>query len=118
VRPAINFEIRLPTSDWNGKFYMSGCGGFCGKLSSDSDFVTDIKGPLQRRYAVSMTDGGHWSESIFDGRWAYHNRQAEIDFGYRAVHETARVTKSIIDVRPRLTSAIGLFTKLHGSRNP
>jgi len=97
VRPAINFEIRLPTSDWNGKFYMSGCGGFCGKLSSDSDFVTDIKGPLQRRYAVSMTDGGHWSESIFDGRWAYHNRQAEIDFGYRAVHETARVTKSIIE---------------------
>src|SRR5207253_10249730 len=24
VRPAINFEIRLPLRDWNGKFYMAG----------------------------------------------------------------------------------------------
>jgi feruloyl esterase len=25
VRPAINFEIRLPVSGWNEKFYMAGC---------------------------------------------------------------------------------------------
>ena len=30
VRPAINFDIRLPTENWNGKFFMAGCGGFCG----------------------------------------------------------------------------------------
>ena len=35
VRPAINFEIRLPLQSWNGKFYMAGCGGFCGTLDSD-----------------------------------------------------------------------------------
>src|ERR1700743_1091836 len=35
VRPAINFEIRLPVENWNGKFYMTGCGGFCGTLDSD-----------------------------------------------------------------------------------
>ena len=28
LRPAINFEIRLPTKDWNGEF-LAGCGGFC-----------------------------------------------------------------------------------------
>jgi len=98
VRPAINFEIRLPTSNWNGKFYMAGCGGCCGKLRSDSDFILDIKRALRRQYAVSMTDGGHWGENIFDTRWGYHNRLAEIDDGYRAVHETARVTKAIIEV--------------------
>src|SRR6478672_13668344 len=65
VRPAINFEIRLPTANWNGKFYMAGCGGFCGKLNSDSDFILDIKRALQRQYAVSMTDGGHWGENAF-----------------------------------------------------
>jgi feruloyl esterase len=27
VRPAINFDIRLPAQNWNGKFYMAGCGG-------------------------------------------------------------------------------------------
>ena len=36
VRPAINFEIRLPVQNWNGKFYMAGCGGFCGTLDSSS----------------------------------------------------------------------------------
>ena len=97
VRPAINFEIRLPTANWNGKFYMAGCGGFCGKLSSATDFVLDVKRALRRQYAVSMTDAGHWGEHIFEASWGYHNRPAEIDFGYRAVHETARVTKAIIE---------------------
>ena len=93
VRPAINFEIRLPTANWNGKFYMAGCGGACGMLRNDSDF----KRALLRQYAVSITDGGHRAENIFDSRWAYHNRPAEIDYGYRAVHETARATKAIIE---------------------
>ena len=28
LRPAVNFEIRLPTKDWNGEFLMAGCGAF------------------------------------------------------------------------------------------
>jgi pimeloyl-ACP methyl ester carboxylesterase len=97
VQPAINFEIRLPAANWNGKFYMAGCGGFCGQLGSDSDFILDIKRALRREYAVSMTDGGHRAENMFDTRWGYHNRSAEIDYGHRAVHETARATKAIIE---------------------
>lgn len=93
VRPAINFEIRLPTAGWNGKFYMAGCGGFCGTIDT-----TAISMGLMRNYAVSTMDGGHWGETVFDApRWAYQNRQAEIDFAYRAVHETARVTKTLIN---------------------
>lgn len=96
VRPAINFEIRLPTSGWNGKFYMAGCGGYCGELESDNPgFINEINYGLKRNYAVSTTDSGHWGADIFDARWAYQNRQAEIDWGHRAVHETARVTKSL-----------------------
>lgn len=94
VRPAINFEIRLPTSGWNGKFYMAGCGAFCGRLNSGGSRINNA---LKRAYAVSTTDGGHWGETVFDGRWAYHNPQAEIDWGYRAVHQTARVTKVIVE---------------------
>ena len=93
VRPAINFEIRLPTSNWNGKFYMAGCGGYCGSLARA---VANTTPGLRRHYAVSGMDSGHWGEDLFDGRWAYHDRQAEIDYGYRAVHETARVTKAVI----------------------
>jgi hypothetical protein len=97
VRPAINFEVRLPTTGWNGKFYMAGCGGFCGKLDSDRPGpINAMNHGLRRHYAVSTMDGGHWGATATDGRWAYHNRLAEVDFGYRAVTETARVTKAAI----------------------
>src|SRR5947209_19050577 len=36
VRPAINFEIKLPLQRWNGKFYTVGCGGFCGTVSPNA----------------------------------------------------------------------------------
>ena len=51
---------------------------------------------LRRKYAVSTMDSGHWGTSVLDGRWAYNNRLAEIDWGSRAVTETAKVTKAII----------------------
>ena len=98
VRPAINFEIRLPTSGWNGKFYMAGCGGLCGKVESENPrFANAINYGLKRNYAVSTTDTGHWGETPLDGRWAYQNPVAEVDFAYRAAHETARVTKATIE---------------------
>jgi pimeloyl-ACP methyl ester carboxylesterase len=97
VRPAINFEIRLPAANWNGKFYMAGCGGFCGTLDSDrAGFTNAMNHGLRRNYAVSTMDSGHWGTSVFDGRWAYNNRLAEIDWGTRGVTETARVTKAVI----------------------
>jgi tannase/feruloyl esterase len=97
VRPAINFDIRLPTQNWNGKFFMAGCGGFCGTLDSDRvGFTNAMNYGLRRNYAVSTMDSGHWGLSVLDGRWAYNNRIAEIDWGSRAVTETAKVTKVII----------------------
>ena len=89
IRPAINFEVVLPIDDWNGKFYMTGCGGYCGQIGSNT------RG-LRRHYATATMDSGHWGEWVFDGRWAYHNRVAEEDWAYRAVHETARVAKALI----------------------
>lgn len=94
VLPAIHFEIRLPIKNWNGKFLMVGCGGFCGTL----DFPWDAKLGLKRNYAVSYTDSGHWGQNMQDARWAYNNRVAEIDWAYRAVHETALRTEFVIDI--------------------
>jgi hypothetical protein len=97
VRPAINFDIRLPVQNWNGKFYMTGCGGFCGTLDSDrAGFTNAMNYGLRRSYAVSTMDSGHWGLSVLDGRWAYNNRIAEIDWGSRAVTETAKITKTLI----------------------
>jgi feruloyl esterase len=100
VRPSINFDIRLPAQNWNGKFYMVGCGGFCGTLDSDrAGFTNAANYGLRRNYAVATTDAGHWGTSVADGRWAYNNRIAEIDWGTRAVTETARVSKAVIRAR-------------------
>jgi feruloyl esterase len=98
VRPAINFEVRLPARGWNGKFLMVGCGGFCGAVDSEQSApVHSINYGLRRGYAVSTMDSGHWGTSGGDGRWAWNNRLAEIDWAERAVTETARVTKVVIE---------------------
>jgi feruloyl esterase len=104
VRPAINFEIRLPTKDWNGKFYMAGCGGACGTLPIDSSPLATsanhtgngMNYGLSRNYAVATMDGGHWGSGPGDRRWAYQNPVARFDYEERAVTETARVTKEMI----------------------
>ena len=100
VRPAINFEIRLPAEGWNGKFYMAGCGGFCGTLDADrSSSSNSINHGLRRGYAVSTMDGGHWGANVTGARWALADPVAEMDWGQRAVTETARVTKAVIAAR-------------------
>ena len=98
VRPAINFEIRLPMEGWNGGFYMAGCGGFCGQLLSDApNFINAMNPGLVRGYAVATMDGGHWGTGSIDARWALDNRVAEVDWGDRAVRETALVARAVIE---------------------
>ena len=97
VRPAINFEIKLPLRAWNGKFYMVGCGGFCGRLNSEArGFANAINFGLRRNYTVSVSDSGHWGTNPIDARWAMYNPVAVTDWAQRYVPETARVSKVII----------------------
>src|SRR5215211_1023824 len=97
VRPAINFEVRLPLQGWNSKFYMVGCGGFCGTLDTDRPgFMNAASFGLRRHYAVVAMDSGHWGTGAVDGRWAMSNPVAQMDWGQRAVTETARVAKTIL----------------------
>ncbi|MBX6320751.1 MAG: tannase/feruloyl esterase family alpha/beta hydrolase [Rhodospirillaceae bacterium] len=97
VRPAIHFELRLPVDGWNGKLYMVGCGGFCGNLDADlPGFLNAMNFGLRRGYAAVATDGGHWGADRASGLWGLDNRQAEIDWGYRAVGEVARVAKAAV----------------------
>jgi hypothetical protein len=97
IKPAINFELRLPAEGWNGKFYMAGCGGFCGKVDADRPGYTNgINHALKRGYAVSSMDSGHEGTAVWDGRWALNNRDAEIDWGHRAAHVTAEASKALV----------------------
>jgi hypothetical protein len=88
ISPTVGFLLRMPTSGWNGKFMMGGCGGPCGTYLEDR-----IDQALVRHYAVVTTDMGHKGTGWL---FAYKNPQGQIDFAYRATHLTAVVAKVII----------------------
>lgn len=88
IAPQIHFELRLPQG-WNGKLMMQGCGGMCGWINMGA-----AEDSLTRRYAVVNTDMGH-TDPPYVALWAADNRQAELDFGYRATYTTAMVARAI-----------------------
>jgi len=90
ITPQVQFALRMPTQNWNGKFLLTGCGGFCGSV-----YVEGTNDGLKRGYAVTTSDMGHQSTAL-DAKWAYNNIQAEIDFGYRATHVNAVAAKAIV----------------------
>ncbi len=71
----------LPPVGWNGKYQQLGNGGWAGSIP-----VTGFAEPLKRGFAVAGTDDGHKGG---DAAWAIGHPEKMVDFGYRAVHETA-----------------------------
>jgi Tannase and feruloyl esterase len=87
----INFEVWLPPAgNWNGKYQGVGNGGFAGSL-----ILNPMTWSLEAGYAVSGTDTGH-SGGPLDSRWALGHPEKIVDFGWRAIHETADASKAII----------------------
>jgi Tannase and feruloyl esterase len=87
----IRFEVWLPASGWNGKFLGVGNGGFAGSIGYEA-----MAGNLKRGYATAATDTGHEGEAP-DGSWAYKHPEKVLDFGYRALHETIKNAKQIVE---------------------
>jgi feruloyl esterase len=77
----IRTEVWLPTAGWNGKFLAVGNGGWGGSIQYSA-----LADGVQRGYATASTDTGH---TTADASFAIGHPEKLIDFGYRAVHETA-----------------------------
>ena len=106
ITTAVNFEVWLPASDWNGKFQMVGGGGFAGVISYGA-----MAAALNRGYATASTDTGHSTQG---GAWAQGHPELIVDFAYRAIHETTVKAKSIVEAfygnGPRLSYFVGCST--------
>ena len=106
VSPAVNFEVWLPASGWNGKFQMVGGGGFAGVISYGA-----MATALDRGYATASTDTGH---STPGGSWALGHPELVTDFAYRAIHETTVKAKTIVEAfygnAARLSYFVGCST--------
>ncbi|HEY5623753.1 MAG TPA: DUF6351 family protein [Gammaproteobacteria bacterium] len=84
----IKAEIWLPTAEWNGKFLMVGNGGWAGSIQYNA-----LADGVRRGYATASTDTGHTTS---DATFAVGHPEKLIDFGYRAIHETALQGKATI----------------------
>jgi feruloyl esterase len=88
----IEFEVWLPATGWNGRYQGVGNGGFAGGIG-----YTDLAMAVKGGYAASATDTGHRAEGpAIDARWALGHPEKIIDYGYRAIHETAEKSKAIV----------------------
>ncbi len=87
----IRFEVWLP-ANWNGKFEGVGNGGFAGIIS-----YAGLADSVRNGYATASTDTGHQeTHTSPNAEWALHHPEKVVDFGHRAIHETAVQAKSII----------------------
>ena len=85
---AIDFEVWLPASGWNGKLEGVGNGGLAGTIS-----FAAMATALRNGFATASTDTGHTAK---EPREWLQNRDRLIDYSYRGLHLTTVTAKAII----------------------
>lgn len=91
VQPQIQFELRLPTKTWNGRYFQVGCGGFCGGVN-----IQNCGDVLAKDFAVSANNMGHVGNFLKDPLWG-DSADARRDYGRRATHVSAVASKAIVE---------------------
>ena len=86
----INFEVWMPLAGWNGRYHQIARYGLAGAI----DYAGLADG-VRKGYAVAATDDGHTDTATFT-LWALNEPNKIIDFGYRALRETAEKSKTVI----------------------
>ena len=87
---AIKIEVWMPLTGWNHNYRGVGNGGFAGGVD-----YPGLAGAINSGSAAASTDTGH-SGSPIDASWAKGHPDKVVDFGWRAIHETAVKAKAII----------------------
>jgi len=96
IWPEAKFVIKLP-AQWNDRFQMVGNGGTAGVLSMGA-----VDAALRKGFAAASTDTGHDAVKEPLASFAYvtpenpNGRRKLLDFAYLSVHETAVLSKQVI----------------------
>jgi feruloyl esterase len=93
----VEFRVRLPLSDWNGKLVVFGTGGQAGDFMPDDpkSSVSLSGSALRRGYATATHNGGHVSSQT-DAQWSYQNESALLDYGFRAPHVAGLSARAVV----------------------
>jgi len=86
----IAIEVWLPANGWNRRYLGVGNGSYGGSIS-----YYRLGESLHSGYATSSTDTGHRGKPS-ESAWAVKHPEKQADFDYRAVHETAKTAKALI----------------------
>ncbi|PYU28095.1 MAG: hypothetical protein DMG32_03710 [Acidobacteria bacterium] len=110
IKPSSDSDIKsetwLPLSGWNGKFQEVGNGGWNGFIQ-----YAALATALRRGYATASTDTGHVGDTA---SFAPGHPEKLIDFGYRAVHETALRGKTVVAALYSAAPQLSYFTGCSG----
>jgi feruloyl esterase len=90
VQPQVQFEVRLPTKSWNGRYFQIGCGGFCGFVN-----IAGCGDMLAKDMVVAADNMGHVGDFIKEPLWG-SDADARRDYGARGTHVTALIAKRLI----------------------
>jgi feruloyl esterase len=97
IWPEARFAIKLPTA-WNDRFQMDGNGGTAGTISMGA-----VDNAVRKGFAASSTDTGHDAAKEPLATFAHvtpenpNGHRKLIDFAYLSVHETAVLSKRVIE---------------------
>lgn len=89
IQPTIQFEMRLPLDSWNGRYFQTGCGGFCGIVR-----INECNDMLMQGYVTAAHDMGHTGHPIREPVWG-SDKALRDDFGGRSTHLMSVVGKEI-----------------------
>jgi feruloyl esterase len=94
IPPQVQFELKLPTKTYQGRYLQQGCGGFCGAIPQTAFPACDAQ--LGGDFAMAADDEGHVGANAFDGLWGLNDPQLRIDYGFRSEHVLAIAAKAIV----------------------
>jgi len=110
IKPSEDSDIKsetwLPLSGWNGKFQEVGNGGWNGFIQ-----YAALAATLRLGYVSASTDTGHAGDTA---SFAPGHPEKLIDFGYRAVHETALRGKTVVAALYSVAPQFSYFTGCSG----
>lgn len=86
AQSTILFEVSMPTSKWNGKYFVAGGGGYNGVIPRLTQALTE-------GYAAAGSDTGHEAKNT---NWALNNLDAQNNYAYLATHVVTLLGKQIL----------------------
>lgn len=96
IAPQIQFDLRLPTKTFTGRYLQGGCSGSCGFINDSLlSPVCEKRLAFGGAFAFGLENSGHVGGDA-DTIWALNAPALRVDFAYRAAHVMALVARAII----------------------